>query len=163
MTSAQQRPSIPKGVGFTLIALSVFGVLGLLMGDIYGTVITVIFLRYLHRGHPLARQWACMSGLVLFLTGLGSLGVFSEGGPSVPADTNPVLSWIWVCSWVGLPVAIWIGLSVKSSRRFFDLQCPHCQSYRTKALNFLYSRIECKECKRGWEFREPRVDPQVSD
>ena len=159
MTPTQRRPPIPTGVYFTLIVLSFFSVLQLLMGFIPGTVITVIFLYYLHRGHPLARQWACMIGFVLFLIGLDSLEVFSGHGPRIPAGSSSLLP----LSLVGLPIAIWIGLGVKTSKRFFDLQCHYCQSFKTRPLSFLYNRIECMKCKRNWKFRDPPVETEVFD
>lgn len=104
--------------------------------------LALVFLVYLPRGHPLARQWA------LYIAGLQFLGgavitLFALTGP-----TSASVVGLLVAAFGGL---LWWGLSGQAVRRYFDLYCRGCGSYRTRPRSFLYNRIGCRDCGRSWK------------
>jgi hypothetical protein len=100
--------------------------------------LAVVFLVYLPRGHPLARQWGLYVAGFQFLLGV-AVTLFASTGSAV-----------------GLLVAVsggllWWGLSGQAVRRYFDLYCIGCGSYRTRPRSLLYNRIGCRDCGRRWK------------
>ena len=55
---------------------------------------------------------------------------------------------------------LWWGLSGHAVRRYFDLYCSACGSYRTRARGFLFNRIGCRRCGREWR-RGELLDPSI--
>jgi hypothetical protein len=149
------RPRMPPGVMIAtgLLALSfAANMLALLYGGAVNPgalAIPAVFLFYLYRGHPLARQWA------VFISGLGLVGVALEWfvSPSLAAGSGVAFA---------LSAAVFlvliVSLSLASSRDYFDLRCPRCRSRKVRAASFLYNRIKCRACQHAWNLREHGED-----
>ncbi len=120
-------------------------------------VVSLVFLVYLYRGRPLARQWArafAVFGALAFA--FVAYALFELGVRTGLAMLIPMLS--IVCM-----IAIFFGLGTRASRRFFDLYCEACPSYRVRARDLMFRRIQCKECKREWQYGQGGIDVSAFD
>ena len=113
--------------------------------------LALALLLYLPRGHPLARQWG------LYVGGLQCLGGVAV---ALPALIRPTLASAIGLLLLGSGGFIWWGLSGQAVRRYFDLYCSACGSYRTRARSFLFNRIGCRKCGREWK-RGEQLDPSI--
>ena len=113
--------------------------------------LAVVFLLYLPGGHPLARQWGFYVAGFQLLTGV----FFSLTVLILPPEV-PILGFLLL----GSGGFLWWGLSGHAVRRYFDLYCSACGSYRTRARGFLFNRIGCRRCGREWR-RGELLDPSI--
>jgi hypothetical protein len=119
-------------------------------------VLSVVFVIFLARGHPLARQWAQYIAAILLVVAI------TLGALMAPERADPA----W---WIGfgltglIGAALLWGLSGPEARKFFDLYCGHCKSYKVRAASLLFNLIKCRECGRKWDVHDSRVDAEVFD
>jgi len=159
----RKRPPMPAGVIVSLVAMGIFVGLQVLAalvtqptpGTLVSIIIAVIFMIFLARGHPLARQWAIFVCVLALLPILLFLLVRLDQIPLVLLITNLVLA--------VLPVVVITGLMLEKSRLFFDLRCPKCGSFKVRAASFLYNKIRCLSCKERWRLREEKVEVSAFD
>ncbi len=110
---------------------------------VFRCAIPLLFVVFLVRGHPLAHQWATLvSGFAVLI---GVLGV-------VTAPDN--LTRAVLAGYVALPLSVIVLLGREPSLRYFDLQCPACGAFRTKAKSFLFNAKGCAACGHRWNHRQ---------
>lgn len=155
---------MPARVRVVLALLGLYALLafiGLVVSDgipVQGFVsfaLGVVFVVFLARGHPLARQWAQYIALILALVAVIFATSFLRGAP-------PASAFGLVLSSVFALLLFW-GLSGSEARKFFDLYCGHCRSFKVRAKGLLFNRIRCRKCGRVWKVHDPRVDADVFD
>jgi len=118
--------------------------------------LTIVFIVFLARGHPLARQWAQYVGLLLLL---GAIVFAFPGAPAWP-DT---VFWMAVLFTGGIGAVLLWGLSGPDARMFFDIYCRHCRSFKIRPKGLLFNRVRCRGCGRIWRVHDPRIDAEVFD
>jgi hypothetical protein len=92
----------------------------------------------LFRGHRLAWQWASLVGGVT-----GALtAVYALMSISVPFPFP-----LFYFSAAAIPLTITVLLSVRSSKVYFGLICPSCDSTNTLPVDFLYTKQRCRKCR----------------
>jgi len=159
------RPPMPAGVIVALVGIAIFlllGFLGLTLGPTaeggLRLMIAGVFFAYLWLGHPLAWQWALYFAVVYML--VAGAGLFFAMG--LEDHHSPAVT-ILGLALTAMPILVIGGLTPRSSRRYFDLQCPECQAYKVRAASFLFNKIRCSKCKATWRLREERVPVDAFD
>ncbi len=138
---------MPSGVGLAIGVLGLYVLLHVLVGAFAFAAVCAAFLLWLTCGHPLARRVALFAAWGALL--LGAWAVFD--GEVVRARLVPV------------SVAVVVGLTNSTARRFFDLHCYTCQDSRVRPRGVLCRRIICRECGREWKPHEERSDLTAFD
>ena len=118
-------------------------------------IASIVFLIYLPKGHPLARQWAMyVAGLALLAVGgvgLVFLAVGEEAGPT--GQLAALLT-------SGFGALVLWSLFGKGPKEFFGLHC-RCGSYRVRAASLLFNKMRCGKCHREWRRGDLQVDLEV--
>src|SRR5262249_17114114 len=112
-----------------------------------------VLLIYLVKGHPLARRWTLVLSVIALIMAISRINSLrAQASPAQLADA--VLQIALACAFIVL-------LPTESSLRYFDLGCPFCGVYQAKAVNFLFSRIKCKNCGRAWKLHDHGVEVEA--
>lgn len=155
---------------FAAVALGSGGGNDLFIGALLvGTPLAIglLVLFGLLRKKPLARQWGRIMGLLLgvlatLFLAAGSVGFFYffYSGDFGQANAGPsgdqfflligLIGLLVYALPAGLLWAIFFALGYPGAKQWFGLVCPECHSRRTKAANFWYSRVRCKDCGAQW-------------
>jgi len=130
--------------------------------ELVQAAVSAIFLVFLARGHPLARQWSLFAGVCGFVASAALLILLLLADPRDVGDQAAVLGFQ---GGVGLVSSVLLigALRTADARRFFDLYCDSCESFRVGAVDFLFNRIRCKLCRREWRLRGRRSDVDAFD
>ena len=125
------------------VAIDLFSELsnGHVVGAVVSVVIAALILIGLIRRHALAWQWGLFMPLLAALNGLAAL-----------ASARGAAQLALYGSLIAVDIAIPIFLTMAPSRRYFGINCPKCDSLRTGASDFFFSRHRCKRCSVEWRY-----------
>jgi len=119
-----------------------------LAGTVIPVGVAMLILAGIIVRHRLAWQWGRLVGLVggIFLS-ISAVAFLSRAGE------HPNLLFVAILlAMQGMPLlSMFFALGTQGARRHFRLICPNCGSQRSRAGNFLYTKIVCKDCDTSWD------------
>ena len=118
---------------------------------VVGAGLALLVLVGVLRRHALAWQW----GKIIPVLG-AIAAAFALGAVASLSGARGVVFVAILVMLLALQLSIPILMSLRSSRLFFGLQCPHCQSMKVKAANFAFTAFRCRSCGATWHYYTPR-------